>query len=116
MEKSETRAEARSDECKVTVLVVAPRDCDCDYKDDPDCHECGVYKRFHPGRTLECCLFTPHDGTKHYNPSLLQSCGGAHFVINGWSPAIDGVEVVRCSHCGHDLTKIGHEKNCERSL
>ena len=35
-------------------------------------------------KTLNCCLFAPHEGT-HFNPRLLLTIGGATVKRKGWS-------------------------------
>ena len=38
----------------------------------------------------QCCLFTPHKGTKHYIPTITCTCGGDRVTHD-----IDGVDITK---------------------
>lgn len=52
----------------------------------------GIIRTF----TNKCCLMAPHDGFKHYSPTLLITCGGdrverdiqGNDITKTWSPYI----------------------------
>ena len=84
-------------------------------------------------RDLMCCHWVPHDGLKHFNPSLLLALGGSHIRVEGWSPWTDTVNTERCPECAGvlnaSLTDVrssiwngsvriereGHREHCERN-